>query len=175
MTSGRRSLEVLVIGAGMAGLVAAWQAATAGARTRVVSAGWGALYWHAGCIDVLGYHPPDQPVESPAEALGRLEPAHPYTRAGREALEQALSALAELCTRAGYPLEGSLERNWLLPSALGAARPTCLAPATMTAGDLRRRGAMVLVGFRGFADFHPGLIAANLAERGVPAREVVLD
>ena len=37
---------------------------------------------------------------------------------------------------ARYPYVGSLERNVLLPTAVGALRPAALMPATMAAGDV---------------------------------------
>ncbi len=173
-------LDVVIIGAGLAGLVAGWQAAGKGCRVRVIAKGWGATHWHAGCIDVLGYYPIDnqKPVEVPAEALAQLVramPQHPYALVGTEALEQALTAFQTLCATAGYPMHGSLERNWLLPSALGTIRPTCLAPETMIAGDLKRQDPMLLVGFRPFLDFYPALAADNLAAQGFPARDLTLD
>ncbi|MGC8879091.1 MAG: glycerol-3-phosphate dehydrogenase subunit GlpB [Anaerolineae bacterium] len=174
------TLDVVVIGAGLAGLMAGWQSAVKGCRVRVVAKGWGTTHWHAGCIDVLGYYPADSrtPVEAPAEALAdlmRTTPQHPYARVGMEALVLALDAFQQLCAAAGYPMHGSLERNWLLPTALGGVRPTCLAPETMIAGDLRRRDPMLLVGFRPYLDFYPALAADNLSVQGFPARDVTLD
>lgn len=174
------TLDVVVIGAGLAGLMAGWQAAVKGCRVRVVAKGWGTTHWHAGCIDVLGYYPPDNqtPVEVPAEALAQLvqkTPHHPYALVGIEALAQALDAFQQLCAAACYPMRGSLERNWLLPTALGGVRPTCLAPETMIAGDLRQRDPMLLVGFRPYLDFYPALAADNLKAQGFPARDVTLD
>ncbi|MDP8959780.1 MAG: glycerol-3-phosphate dehydrogenase subunit GlpB [Actinomycetota bacterium] len=170
---------MLVIGAGPAGLVAAWQAARRGAGARLVSKGWGSLYWHAGCIDVLGYHPPSahQPVSAPLQAVARLieeVPGHPYAMVGTERVGEAVEALRSLCAEGGYPLVGSLERNWLLPSGAGAPRPTCLAPQTMTAGDLRRPDSALVVGFEQLDGFYPTVVAANLSSQGMPSRPVVL-
>lgn len=172
--------DVLVIGAGYAGLVAAWRATTHGKRTKVITKGWGATHWHSGCIDVLGYYPVDAAValESPAEGLAALlddNPDHPYGVGGIEAIGDALGAFRDVCDEAGYPLHGSLQQNWLLPSAVGAFRPTCLAPETMIAGDLRRRDPMLIVGFQHLNDFYPNLIADNLTNQDVLARGVMLD
>ena len=176
MTPRRR---VVVLGAGPAGLMAALAAQRAGASVIVLAAGWGTLYWHAGCVDVLGYHPGRLDlVESPAEALAALvarQPDHPYALAGVEGVAAALDDLAAVCAEAGYPLEGSIGANVLIPTGVGGARPTCLAPATMTAGDVRRAGPTLIVGFERFFDLTPSLVADNLEHRGAIARAVTID
>jgi glycerol-3-phosphate dehydrogenase subunit B len=172
--------EVLVLGAGLAGLTAAWQASARGKKVRLISKGWGATHWHAGCVDVLGYWPveAEQSVKNPGREIAQLleaNPDHPYGHIELEKLSEALQALQSLCAAAGYPLEGSLDKNWRLPSTVGTARPTCLAPATMIAGDLESKEPMLLVGFKQFVDFYPKVAADNLSELGIPARDVVLD
>ncbi len=172
--------EVLIIGAGFAGLTAAWQAAKQGHAVHVITKGWGATHWLSGCVDVLGYYPIDNmdAVSSPANSLATLiadNSQHPYALLGIETVAAALEALQQLCAEAGYPLSGDLERNWMLPSGVGTPRPTCLAPSTMTAGDLTNDDPMLIVGFKQFADFHPRLIADNLHHFGIPASHVTLD
>ena len=169
--------DVLVIGAGLAGLTAAWQTAVSGHKTRLIAKGWGATHWHAGCVDVLGYYK-EQLVTSPSEVIGQLvveQPQHPYALSGLENLAEALAALQRLCAEAGYPLHGSLERNWSLPTAVGTARPICLAPETMIAGELSQDTPMLIVGFQQFGDFYAQIVADNLAAQGIPARGVMLD
>jgi glycerol-3-phosphate dehydrogenase subunit B len=99
---------------------------------------------------------------------------HPYTKVNLKQIETALKAFQQLCSEAGYPLKGSLERNWLLPTAVGAARPTCLAPATFIAGDLTDPAPMLLVGIEGFNDFYPDLAATNLQTQGISAQAVTI-
>lgn len=172
--------DVLIIGAGLAGLTAAWQAGQQGKTVQLVSKGWGATHWHAGCIDVLGYWPlaADTAVSNPAQTLAQLsseQAQHPYALVGLAGIERALQALQQLCAEADYPLQGSLAKNWQLPSAVGTARPTCLAPATMTAGDLESDAPMLLVGFKQLVDFFPNIAADNLAQAGIPAQHITLD
>jgi glycerol-3-phosphate dehydrogenase subunit B len=175
-----RVADVIVIGAGLAGLTAAWQVASRGKRVRVVSKGWATTHWHSGCIDVLGYL--DQasatPCKSPAvavEHLIRTNPSHPYALTGLGGIDEAVEALRKLCGEAGYPLHGSFEKNWFLPSAVGAVRPTCLAPKTMIAGDLRRKDPMLIVGFQQLKALYARLAADNLQAQGIQARGVTLD
>jgi glycerol-3-phosphate dehydrogenase subunit B len=161
-------------------LTAAWRLAARGKRVKLLTKGWGATHWGSGCVDVLGCYPLGGRglVESPLavlETLTRSQPSHPYARLGTAGVETALQAFQDLCAEVGYPLEGSLERNHLLPTALGAPRPTCLAPATFTAGDLRGSAPMLLVGIAGFHDFSPHLAAANLRAQGIPAEAVIVN
>ncbi len=176
----RKDPDVLVIGMGLAGLAAAWSAGKNGAKVRLVAKGAGALFWQPGCLELLGYHPLDasQPVSNPMEALAELartHPQHPYALAGLDGIERSLEAFQRLCLEGGIPMAGDLEHNWLLPSATGAARPACLAPESMIAGDLRRSEPILIIGFNGYQDFYPEWIAANLARQGIPAKSQWVD
>lgn len=158
--------DVLVIGAGTTGLTAAVRLAQAGLRVLVVATGEGSLPLAPGTVDVLGYAP--DPVESPQAALpGFLEahPAHPYRLAGGVAnLGAALQWFANLSGPLGYA--GNLAANRWVPTVLGGLRPTALLPRSMAAGDLGRGGDVLVAGIRGFRDFHPELLAANLGQVG---------
>ena len=48
-------VDLLVIGAGFAGLVGAWQASLQGLKVRLISKGWGSDHWGSGAIGVIGY------------------------------------------------------------------------------------------------------------------------
>jgi glycerol-3-phosphate dehydrogenase subunit B len=164
--------DTIVIGAGLAGLMAAIGRAERGERVLLLAKGHGATHWAAGCVDML-----DVPGD-PLAAAADLPPAHPYRIAGADAIEQGLARLRALCEAAGYPLAGSLRRNVLLPTAAGALRPTCLLPATMAAGDSRllADGRPTLVAsFPELRDFFPPLIASNLRAQGYPADSVYLE
>jgi glycerol-3-phosphate dehydrogenase subunit B len=75
--------------------------------------------------------------------------------------------------REPYPYAGGLDRNLMLPTALGALKPTALVPETMAAGD--GRDPVLVVGFKALKDFHAPLLADNLARGGIEARAVELD
>ncbi|MGC1405945.1 MAG: FAD-dependent oxidoreductase, partial [Candidatus Dormiibacterota bacterium] len=83
--------EVLVIGAGTAGLTAAVRLAQAGVKVVVVATGAGSLGLSPGTLDLLGYAP--QLVEDPLATLPEFvseHPEHPYARVGFERLRTAL-------------------------------------------------------------------------------------
>jgi glycerol-3-phosphate dehydrogenase subunit B len=168
--------DAVVIGAGTAGLVAATRLAEAGARVCVVAKGVGSTHLAPGTIDVLGYAP--ERVDDPRRALSDLasaRPDHPYALLGPETVAEALQWFADRVTAGpfpGYRYVGGLERNHLLPTAVGALRPSALVPETMAAGDARSADSVCVVGTRVLRDFHAALCAANLEHAGVPARAV---
>jgi glycerol-3-phosphate dehydrogenase subunit B len=172
--------DLVVVGAGLAGLMAAYTAAQAGRKVQIVAKGLGALHWSSGGIDVLGYYPDDKtPVQRPLETLAELakaEPAHPYAFVGEPGVREALRDLAILTLEMGLPYASAANdgNNMWLASPVGAARPTFLAPRGQTAGDLQRPEPMVIVGFTGLRDFFPELIASNLAKQGCTARAAFL-
>jgi len=173
--------DVVVVGAGLAGLTAAVRLAESGARVLVVAKGIGATHLSPGTIDVLGYAPAR--VERPAEALVALleaHPAHPYGRVGLEAVAAAVAWFKDRVasgSQAPYAYVGDVEENLLLATAVGVPRPSAVVPETMARGDLRAGGSVCVVGFRALKDFHPALLADNLARSGVGvrARAVELD
>lgn len=179
--------DLIVVGAGLAGLVAAYTAAKAGLRVKLIAKGLGALHWGAGTVDVLGYYPnASTPVERPFEtvqALALARPRHPYALLEGTGLAESLQAFLVLTREIGLPYGGQGRKNpvpspdgenlWL-SSPLGVARPTLLAPWGQLVGDLHSSQPMLIVGFRGMRDFFPTLIADNLAKQGHQARAVSL-
>jgi glycerol-3-phosphate dehydrogenase subunit B len=160
--------QTVVIGAGLAGLTAALRLAEHGHHVVIVARGVGATHLAPATVDVLGYIGEER-VGSPGTSMQRLlerSPDHPYRRVTREQLEVALTWFSARAARLGYT--GSLDENLLMPTAIGVAKPSALAPRTMSGGDLRGGGRFVFVGFRGFKDFHPSLIADNLANTRLP-------
>lgn len=165
--------DTIVIGAGLAGLMGALALAEAGLRPLVLAKGQGATHWTAGTIDVWGAATGRGPREELRD-LAAARPDHPYARVGVAGVEEALARFRALTEAARYPYVGSLDRNVLLPTAIGALRPAALLPATMAAGDARLGGEVLLAGFRELRDFFPPLAAANLTAQGFPARGVYL-
>ena len=162
--------DVAVIGSGLAALTAARTIQESGRQVVLVWPGLSSLYFLFATVDVLGYPTATatEPVAYPAEAVARLiakEPTHAYARAGIKALEDGIGLMLHWFDEAGLAWEGSLDRNFLLPSATGTPKPCCLAPASMTAGDLGRPEPIVLCGFTGYQDFAPELAASNLARQ----------
>src|SRR5512147_1883736 len=106
--------DVIVIGAGLAGLMAAEASREKGARVLILAKGMGSLPLTSGCIDGLGYFPESSatPVSSPLETLGelkRVNPAHPYSRLGKENILSSLARFQSLTLSNGLPYMGEFD------------------------------------------------------------------
>jgi glycerol-3-phosphate dehydrogenase subunit B len=156
------SADVVVVGAGPAGLAAAAALAEGGRQVRVIARGNGFTHWGPGAVDVLA-RAGGQPVERPLEGLARLPERHPYRLVGEEVLRRALVGFQRFAADAGLAHEGDPDANRRQVTALGTLRPTCLLPAP-AARPLA--GRVAVVGFAGFRDFAPELCARGLRAAG---------
>ena len=168
-------LDLLIIGAGLAGLTAALRAAEAGLRVKVIAKGMGALYWTAGTLDVLGYvGVEERAVTDPWQHIAELDERHPYRIVGAEASQRAVDWFCNSVNALGLAYSGGDKGNIRTPSPAGAWRPSYRVPAGQRAGDATDDRPMVIVGFRGMRDFYPHLIARNLAAQGQSVRAAML-
>ncbi|HYZ82325.1 MAG TPA: anaerobic glycerol-3-phosphate dehydrogenase subunit GlpB [Solirubrobacteraceae bacterium] len=171
--------DAVVIGAGTAGLIAGTRLAQEGARVCVLAKGVGSTHLAPGTIDVLGYAP--DRVDAAGAGLAQLiatRPDHPYALMGAELVGDALSWFAQTVQAGplpGYVYGGSLDHNQLLPTAVGALRPSALVPETLASGEASGLKRVCIVGTPSLRDFHPSLCAGNLALAGIEARSVNLD
>ncbi len=156
--------DVIVIGAGLAGFMAAESAAGTGARVLLLAKGLGTLPLATGCIDVLGYTSGDSQVipAAPISGVKNLPAHHPYSQMGLEEIKAALSNFQKITESEYYPYKGSGDANIFLPTSIGTPHPTCLVPETFKHGDLSIPGSALLLGFEGFKDFFPQFAANNL-------------
>lgn len=164
--------NVLVIGAGPAGLLAAGIARQRGARVRVLAAGIGTTHIMPGWLGVLRG---DEGLKPLLQTCVAQQPEHPYALAGLDALEGGLAALRQMCEPAGLSYAGDLARNFRLPTGLGAEAQAAVVPASFAAGDLSDPTLMLIAGPADWRDFYPALCAENLARRGIPAHAATFE
>ena len=91
------SADVVVIGAGLAGLTAAIAAAESGARVHVLAKGHAATHWGPGGIDVAGI--PAAPTPRDGIRLLAAQPGHPYAFLGEDVAEALDMGSAAPCGR----------------------------------------------------------------------------
>jgi len=156
------SSDVVVVGAGLAGMTAAIALADAGARVDVVARGHAATHWMSGGLDVAA---PRGSVSS-ANGLARLAsyPGHPYAFLHRD-VRPAIDWLRAILATEGLTFAGDLDQPLrTVPTSIGATRRASLLP-TAQAGALepwKPDERLVVCGIAGFKDFWPGAIAASL-------------
>ncbi|MEW6577613.1 MAG: anaerobic glycerol-3-phosphate dehydrogenase subunit GlpB [Chloroflexota bacterium] len=170
-----RGTDVIVIGAGLAGLLAAVHAVKAGARVRLIASGWGQQIVSPGWISVCDRAADDVIAEVRGHAA--LHPDHPYALAGPDALVCALDLFQDIAEEVGEPfvMRSRDGHNLRLATMLGAIQTPLLAPQGIAAGDLTEVGGpLLIVGFAGWRDFYPELVAGNLSAQGIAARALTL-
>ncbi|WP_227765224.1 anaerobic glycerol-3-phosphate dehydrogenase subunit GlpB [Zhaonella formicivorans] len=160
-----RRFDTVVIGGGLAGIMAALSAKTERNRVLLVAKGYGSFYHGPGVIDLLGSSAakPGKKIVKPFQEINKLHQVHPYSKLGLETVKEALTNLSEQLKFVNYPLEGG-KTNMLLPTALGSIRPTCLAPTALANGDLNHGGDILIAGIEGFHYFNALLATENLKQ-----------
>ncbi len=176
--------DLVVIGGGMAGLIAGTIAAEAGLDTILLRKGQSATAYSSGAIDVIGYLPEaSESITSPEEglfALSRLYPLHPYSVIGYddriesgkivetivERTKDAITWLKAHLDGTDAPLMGDFKSNMHPITILGTTKPTCLIQKTMDNGDVHTSEDSVLlfIGITGYADFNPSAAAKTYLE-----------
>jgi glycerol-3-phosphate dehydrogenase subunit B len=177
--------DVLVVGGGMAGAVAALAAREAGARTVLVRRAPGATALSSGAISVAPDREalPGTPLAfrgGPLEAARRVaatHPDHPYAVAGVARLGEALDFAARELAAVLAP---RLERPRFLSTPLGGVVAAALCQRSMEAGDLlAARGPLAVAGLRGHLAFDAALVAAGLerhvAQGGPEVRSLAIE
>jgi glycerol-3-phosphate dehydrogenase subunit B len=158
--------DLIVIGMGLSGLMAAKTAVEAGQKVLLVGKGMGSLCLFSNTIDVLGSLPNNIKMKDGLSQWIKDHPKHPYSKIGLEKIEDALSSFLSLFPPP-YSFQTIDNMNCLLLTGAGTLRPTYLIPTTMIGGTSLDEGNSLIVGFKGFKDFYAHYVGDQLKCRGI--------
>ena len=156
--------DVAVVGAGLAGMVAAISLAEAGARVHVLAAGHASTHWAHGGIDAGAL--PDVRTSADAVACLAARPGHPYGVVA-DVLADSVDWLRATLAAEGLDLVGGLDDPLrAIPTAIGATRRAAIVPDGMSAAlpAWATDETLFICGPAGFRDFWPEAIVAGLRD-----------
>lgn len=156
------SADVVVIGAGLAGLSCAAELAERGARVFLAAKGMATTHWTHGGLDAGAVRGAATPLESVARLAEDVH--HPYARLAPD-LEPAVAGHLDRLARAGLDHVGSIDAPFsAVPTAIGTLRPSAILPlAQAAAGEPWNGDGLLLVGFDRYRDSWAPYAARNLA------------
>lgn len=180
-------MNVVVVGGGLAGSVAALSARSHGAAVTQVTGPPGASAMWSGVAEVFGPaydavdyatrlgtphletvgRPPLESVDARFQRLIRRRSYHPYTRLGLDVAE-----LQTLLSAAGNLLGSCVvwsQSPTYVTNDQGTVRLADGAAQSVHAGRLDLNHTLVVVGFEHYPGFSAEAVAAQLAHQGVPA------
>jgi glycerol-3-phosphate dehydrogenase subunit B len=164
--------DLVVIGAGLAGMAAALFAADRGFKTILVGSTVGEILFASGALDLLGIYPVEQQNrwENPWAGINSLIqdcPEHPYGRLGLENIRNGWNKFLDILHRADLFYRGWPERNVCLATCAGTVKITHQVPETMWSGvvGLKEKLATLMVDFEGMKDFSAVQMVKTLRSR----------
>lgn len=156
------SVDVAVVGAGLAGLCAAHGLARRGARVMVLAQGLAATHWTAGTIDVAA------PVGAATSRIGigtlAVRHGHPYGALADD-VDPAIADLLALLAADGLPYSGDLDSPIRpVPTGIGGTRRVAIVPAAQANAlpSWHEGETLVVCGIAGFKDVWAESVAASL-------------
>jgi glycerol-3-phosphate dehydrogenase subunit B len=158
--------DLIVIGMGLSGLMAAKTAVEMGKKTLIIGKGMGSMGLFSNTIDLLGDIPKGVKLKNGLSQWVKSHPEHPYSKVGIDRLNDALSSFLSLFPEP-YSFRSVNEENALIPTGAGTFRPAYLVPVTMVAGAFLKEGDGLIAGFKGFKDFSAPYVGDQLRCRAI--------
>src|SRR4030042_3532395 len=136
--------DLIIIGMGLSGLIAAKTAVDAGKKVLLVGKGMGALALFSNTIDVLGILPARTKLVEGLSRWVQDHPEHPYGKGGVEHILGALTSFSSLFA-CPYTFASADGENSDILTATVTVRPTYLVPNTMLSGTSLKKGETLFV------------------------------
>ena len=150
-----KTADVIVIGGGLAGLMAASVAASRKQNVTVLTYGSGSLPLASGAIDFIN-------ARNPEAAIKNLPAHHPYKKIGVSNLNAAAKFLLDITAQANLPYVGRFGVQIPVVTAVGTLKFSSLVPESMDASQLANKKKIFVVAINGLKDFYAPMIADNL-------------
>jgi len=147
--------DVIVIGGGLAGLMAAAVAVNRGQSVALFTYGSGSLPLASGAIDIINAQAPDV-------AINKLSSHHPYKKIGLKAIDAATKFFCEVTAKDNLPYVGRLSAQVPIVTAVGTLKYSCLVPESMDASNLINKKKIYVVEVKGLKDFYALMLVDNL-------------
>jgi len=147
--------DVIIIGAGVAGLTAGAFLAGRGFKVALVTSGEPTACLSTGCIDVCSRD------HNPLIGIKELPLAHPFHLVPEKMIRESLDNFQTAMMDMGIPYTGAPEENRLVLSALGTFKTSCLVPSTMEAAPQNTKDSIHIISFAGLKDFYPSYIISR--------------
>jgi len=147
--------DVIVVGSGLAGLMAAAVAVDRGQSIALITYGSGSLPLASGAIDFMK-------GTSPVDAIKTLPEHHPYKKIGLKVCDAAAKFFCDVVAKANLPYCGRLSAQIPIVTAVGTLKYSALVPEGMDASKLADKKKIFVVEVKGLKDFYAAMIADNL-------------
>ncbi|WP_010630692.1 FAD-binding protein [Sporolactobacillus vineae] len=143
--------DVVVIGQGLSGMLAAIWARGEGKRTAMIMSGAGKIMQSTGVLDL---------IPGSRGTLDEWMKQYPFHSENKADVLQAVAKFKALTRELGYPYNGDVREPVPVVTGSGHIKETALYPDTVT--PVPDRGHAVVVGFQELPDFQPLFISKNL-------------
>ena len=168
--------DTIIIGGGLAGLVAGICLSKHGQRCVIISSGQSALHFSSGSLDLLNVLPDGTEVAHPLKAIGQLQeqaPAHPYVKMGMEVFSRLTGEAERFFEEVGIHMSGSALKNHYRVTPMGTLKPAWLTlkdHPDCDAADRLPWKKIAIFNVLGFLDFYTQFIADEFRKMGTESR-----
>lgn len=152
--------DLIVVGAGLAGMAATAFAVERGLKTLQIGATAGEMHFASGLLDLLGIHPLKgrNILDNPWAGISALiqdSPKHPYARVGLENIRDSWEVFVKLLEKTGLRYHSWPEQNAVLVTCAGTPKITYKVPESMWPGviGLQEKLPALIIDFEGMKDF----------------------
>jgi glycerol-3-phosphate dehydrogenase subunit B len=158
--------DLIIVGAGLAGLFAANLAADQDLSVHVISKGRGGLSLSHGCIDLYR-------TSNPSRSIQSLPHRHPYKIVPRKDIQASFSTFRSMLREEGLEYHGGISSSIPLLSALGTPFRTSLVPGSMIKGRLDDPRPISVAGLSSYRDFWATHVGISARRNGIKIKAIL--